>query len=180
MSLSVGDVCEALDRVNLKYGLADHETIDTGFGGLDNYRNVEGSPSIRVMMGMGDGRLKMVAPRAWIVPQNERRSAVFETCLRMQWKYFAIRLEFDHRDGELRPCFDFHPGALPAAPAVPMMLKAFVKIIDAMHPHLDAVINTGVMLEDEPGVGDILEAMGSLSPEQVRALLIAIRSAETA
>ncbi len=107
-------------------------------------------------------------------------AAVFETCLRLQWRYFGIIFEFDHHDGELWGVSEFLRDMFPAATLVPAHVRAFLRPLDTVHPAIDAAIREGVVYEDRhqlqsPVRGEVIEKLGELSPEQLRMLLAALR-----
>lgn len=174
-----------LGAVGLKFQERGSEELILYFSGLDNYRDSDGDPRVQIVVTTSRDRVSLSAPMAWRVPDGSTRAAVMETCLRLQWRYFAIRFEFDHIDGELRLSHHFSAGALPEPHLFPHILRQFVDLIDHLHEQVQPAITDGVLFEpdDDPdvslsfpdGLPKILSELAELSPEQLERLLDAIR-----
>lgn len=178
--LTIDEVTAAFNDAGLTYSVVRSDVVSLGFGGLSTYRNTDGEPKARVFVDVSSHRLKFIMLMAWCVPEGDHRSAVLETCLRLQWQYFGIRFEFDHHDGELRAVFDFHVHAVPAASHVADLIRLFIHMVETVHPAIQAAIDDGVVYErpaDEvvsAQVRELVDTLSELSPEQIRTLLAAV------
>lgn len=183
---------ELMDRLKIGLGAAGLKFQERGseqlilhFSGLNNYRDSDGDPKVVIVVSTSGDRVSLSAPMVWRVPDDSARTAVMETCLRLQWKYFAIRFEFDHLDGELRLSHHFSAGAPPEPHLFPSILRQFVSLIDDLHEIVQAAITDGVVFEPDddpdasPSIPDelskVLSELAELSPEQLERLLDAIR-----
>lgn len=103
MSTSADTMAEILRG----FGLVVHEpAIDRLEFGLPtrSYSGPDGVAGLHVVVDvLDDGRfVRVMAPGAFVVGEF-RRDLVVEACLRFQWAYRLVRIEFDHTTGELRP-----------------------------------------------------------------------------
>jgi hypothetical protein len=167
--------------------MATKDYVIAQFDDMITYRNIEGDPRLMVIIDPSDDRLKIIAPMAWRLDDDETRSVVYETCLSLQHFYFGIRFEFDRRDGELRPTFDFFGKALPDVTAVPGLVRRFVSLFKDVARVIDEAIRTGTVPDPKEverrwtGREEaILSKLAELNPEQLDALFDAIIPEEAA
>jgi len=84
---------------------AEGERIVTGFGGLAEYRDLEGQPRVGLIIRIcEDGEfLTLDAPLCYRIPANhEHKAAALETALQSVRHFKMLRWEYDPADGALR------------------------------------------------------------------------------
>ena len=184
MTTTIDTIGTHLDGCGFKHKLISSTRLTLMFH-TDHYRNRDDDASLGLVVEVAnDGRFVLiVAPRAFQI-EGEHRAAAIETCLRFQWTYRLVRLEFDHRDGELRlsvnlPVFDGDLTRAQLGAAIGMM----VELCDELYPALTAVLRTGEMPVFGGGaqggrVAAVAERLATLTPEQLDLLLAAVTDSE--
>ena len=183
MATTLQEITSFLDEHDLKYKQRDENTLITGFGGLDHYRDSDGDPHLGVVVRIEEGGeyLKVFAPNAYRVPLEDA-GPVLQACAMIQWKTKLVQFEYDSNDGELRPIVEFPlEDASLTSRQLLRCLGGLTQLVDHYHPTLAKARDEGVVaFEDGDGASaeaDMLgRLLGGFSPEL---LAEALRRADT-
>lgn len=174
---------DALAKALQDAGLTVHHTSPTcvEFGmKMAIYRGPDDAAALHLAVEvLDDGRYaRVLAPYAFQI-EGPHRAAALEACLRFQWSFRLVRLEFDHRDGELRPCV--HLPVLDGMLTVDQIRSAVGALCagcDTLYPLLQQVLADGRLheIDDEPTdrVARLASRLAEFTQEEIDLLFSAL------
>ena len=170
MATSISELSAFLDQHEIKHRAQDENTIVTGFGGLDHYRDADGEPHIALVIRLEeDGEyVKVFAPNAYTVTLEDV-GPVLQACAMIQWRTKLVQFEYDASDGELRPIVEFPLEDAPmTARQLMRCVSGLVSLVDHFHPVLSRALADGDIVFDDGQASEVDmlgRLLGGYSPE---------------
>lgn len=104
MATTYQEIQEYLDVGGFRYSITAENTILTGFGEMEEYRDVDGQArlGILILLEEAGSYVRFLCPRLYVYTNKRYRGDLFQSCLMLNYWTKLIQFEFDDRDGELR------------------------------------------------------------------------------
>lgn len=182
MTISIDTIARHLEASDVRFERRGEHALALGFQ-MRTYRDLDGHAVLRMTIEADeDGRhVRVAAPFAFRI-EGDNAAAAIETCLRFQWSFRLVRLEYDPTDGEVRPTIHLpvYDGTITLA-----QLQGVIGIMggtcDQLYPALASALESGVAASFDDGpsahVLDVVDRLAELSPEELELLIQAVRSA---
>ncbi len=183
MTTTIETIGQHFEQIGWRCDQVSPTALATGFETKD-YRDAAGEPNLQLRIEVADdgAYVRIFAPLAFRIA-GEHAAAAFEACLRFQWAFRLVRLEYDHKDGELCPTIHLpiRDGSL-TAEQVGYAISMMGRICDRLCPLLGVVLETGVIPDfdnrPDPRIAVVAERLSDLTPDQLSLLLEAVTATE--
>ena len=135
-----------LDAGGFRYSITAEDTILTGFGEMEEYRDVDGRSRLGILITLEEsgGYVRFVCPRLYRYLGVRNKADLFQTCLMLNYWAKLVQFEFDDRDGELRAAIELPVEDAQLTQAqLARCLTALAYLIDRFDPMIRKTISEG-------------------------------------
>lgn len=146
MATSHTEVIALLQEGGFRYSQASDESIITGFGEMESYRDLDGKPRLGILITLEEGGslVKVVCPRLYQYEGKRFKADLFESCMLLNYWVKLIQLQFDDRDGELRASVELPLEDAPLTlPQLARCLTDLANFVDRFDPMLRQTMREG-------------------------------------
>lgn len=181
MATSIREICGFLDEAKLKYRVEEDRHRVVVFFACDNYRNVDGEPSVGISINVGpQGRyLGIGAARLYVYKEGPHLAAVLGACLYVSFATAFVQLEWDPEDGEIRATVEFPiEDAQLTSAQFHAALKTLLGVVDGHDAVIRRAIETGALEiprdekeEERERLRKVLEMLSRVDPKALAELM---------